>query len=214
MARGGRKPSVTARPHVRPLKVMLVDDHTVVREGLRLLIEPEPDLEVCGEASTLEEALEGECAPDVVLADLVLQEARGTEVLDALRDRFPDAAVLVLSMVDKPTDVNLALAAGASGFILKEAASDEVLDGLRRVGRGEQYLQPALGAELARWAAGPRLVHARIPGALTRREEEVLRLLALGHTNAEVAQILGVSLRTVETHRGHLLQKLGIRTRA
>jgi two-component system response regulator NreC len=193
---------------------MLVDDHTVVREGLRLLIEPEPDLEVCGEASTLQEALDADCVPDVVLADLVLQEARGTEVLGRLRDRFPGAAILVLSMVDNPTDVNLALAAGASGFILKEAASDEVLDGLRRVGRGEQYLQPALGAELARWAAAPRRVHARVPGDLTRREEEVLRLLALGHTNAEVAQILGVALRTVEAHRGHLLQKLGLRTRA
>jgi two-component system response regulator NreC len=117
-------------------------------------------------------------------------------------------------MVDNPREVRLCLEAGAAGYLLKEAAAADVVDAIRRVARGELYLQPSLGASLAR--AGDARTRTRYGSveALTPRECDVLRMLALGHTNAEVARSLGVALRTVEAHRGHIVQKLGVHTRA
>ncbi len=197
-----------------PISVLLMDDHVVVREGLRALLERQDDIDVLAEAGSVGEAVGLDVAPDVVVADLVLPDDRGADVVRRLNDRYPDASILVLTMVDNPTDVQLCLAAGARGYLLKETASTELVDAVRKVAGGEDYLQPSLGAALAKWREAPGRVHARAIDDLTPREREVLRLIALGHTNAEIATMLYVSVRTVENHRASVLRKLGLRTRA
>jgi signal transduction histidine kinase/DNA-binding NarL/FixJ family response regulator len=195
-------------------KVLLLDDHAVVREGLRLLLDREKDLEVCGEASTLDEVACFECDPDVVLTDLMLGEQGGPNVVVRLREQFPNAGVLVLSMVDNPRDIHYVLRAGGSGYLLKGADGDELVDAVRRVARGEEYVQPCLGGVLARWrerAATDASVR-RYP--LTPRQREVLALVVRGHTNVEIARLLNVTVRTVEAHRMHICQRLGVKTRA
>jgi two-component system, NarL family, response regulator NreC len=193
-------------------KVLLLDDHPVVTEGLRLLLDAESDLAVVGTAASLEEALATPGVPDVIVADLVLGADGAGATVAALLDRFPDGRVLVLTMVDDPDAIHAALAAGAQGYLLKEAAAGDLVDAVRRVACGEDYLQPAVGAMLAR--ARTSDTTAFPPDLLSPRESEVARLLALGHTNAEIAELLGVSERTVESHRARLLEKLGVRTRA
>lgn len=197
-----------------PLRVFLVEDHVVVRQGLRHLLEHQSGLAVCGEAATVAEATSHPAEPDVVVIDLVLPDGKGHDVVSRVRERWPSAALLVLTMVDNPSEVRLSLGAGASGYLLKEAAADEVVEAIRRVGRGEQYLQPSLGAALTRMSdAGSRPRSGSIE-ALTDRERDVLRLLAVGQTNAEVGRSLGIALRTIEAHRAHIVQKLGLHTRA
>lgn len=196
------------------ISVLLMDDHVVVREGLRALLERQDDIRVIAEASSVAQAESLEVEPDVIVADLVLPDDRGADVVRRLRERHAEAAVLVLTMVDNPTDVQLCLAAGARGYLLKETASTELVDAVRRVAGGEDYLQPSLGAALAKWRDAPGQIRARASGDLSEREREVLRLIALGHTNAEIATMLFVSVRTVENHRSSLMRKLGLRTRA
>src|SRR3712207_6073783 len=196
------------------ISVLLMDDHVVVREGLRALLERQDDVTVLAEAGSVAEAVAVEVQPDVVVADLVLPDDRGADVVKRLYERYPDSAILVLTMVDNPTDVQLCLAAGARGYLLKETASTELVDAVRKVVGGEDYLQPSLGAALAKWRDAPGRVHAQAIDDLTPREREVLRLIALGHTNAEIAQMLYVSVRTVENHRASVMRKLGLRTRA
>ncbi len=196
------------------ISVLLMDDHVIVREGLRALLERQDDIDVLAEASSVGEAVMLEVQPDVIVADLMLPDERGAEVVRRLRDRYTESAVVVLTMVDNPTDVQLCLAAGARGYLLKETASTELVDAVRKVAAGEDYLQPSLGAALAKWRETPGRVHARAIDDLTPRELEVLRLIALGHTNAEIGTMLYVSVRTVENHRASVMRKLGLRTRA
>jgi two-component system response regulator NreC len=196
------------------ISVLLMDDHVVVREGLRALLERQDDIDILGEAGSVTEAVEAGVDPEVIVADLVLPDDRGAEVVRRLRERYPSAAILVLTMVDNPTDVQLCLAAGARGYLLKETASTELVDAVRKVAGGEDYLQPSLGAAIAKWHETPGRVRARAVDGLTPREREVLRLIALGHTNAEIATMLYVSVRTVENHRAGVLRKLGLHTRA
>ncbi len=198
----------------QPIRVMLMDDHNVVREGLRVLLERQSDFRVVAEAGTVAEAEAVQADLDVVVADLVLPDERGADVVRRLRERFPRAAILVLTMVDNPTDVQLCLAAGAKGYLMKEAAGAELTDAVRAVAQGREYLQPALGAMLARWREVPGRVRARASVDLSEREREVLRLIALGHTNVEIAGLLVLSVRTVENHRASLMRKLGVKTRA
>ncbi len=194
--------------------VLLVEEYTVVRRSLRRLVDDEPDLEVCGGVGTLAEATGGSWEPDVVVHGLLFPDASGPEVVVQLRERFPRAGLLVLSRLDTPTYVHLAMRAGADGYVLKTADPREVIDAIRRIAGGEGYVQPSLGAVLARWDEMPRRHDPHSLDALTAREQEVLELLALGHTNAEVAHALGVALRTVEAHRTHVMQKLGLHSRA
>jgi DNA-binding NarL/FixJ family response regulator len=196
------------------LQVFLVEDHGVVRHGLRHLLEHQPGMAVCGEAATVAEAESTVAEPDVVLVDLVLPDGKGHEVVAKVVARWPEAAVLVLTMVDNPSEVRLCLEAGAAGYLLKESAAADVVEAVRRVGRGEQYLQPSLGAMLARARDARGRARLGSVESLTPRECDVLRMLAFGHTNAEVARSLGVALRTIEAHRAHIVQKLGLRTRA
>lgn len=196
------------------IAVLLMDDHVVVREGLRALLERQDDIDVMAEASTVAEAVALDVDPDVVVADLMLPDERGVEVVRRLKQRHQNAAILVLTMVDNPTDVQQCLAAGARGYLLKETAGSELVDAVRKVAGGEDYLQPSLGAALAKWKESPGRVRARAVDDLTPREREVLRLIALGHTNSEIASMLYVSVRTVENHRAGVMRKLGLRTRA
>ena len=191
-----------------PRRVFILDDHTVVRAGVRLLLDDEPDLVVVGEAASIAELGAQSVGYDVVVADLILPDASGEQVVKAVRAHAPGANILILSMIDDVNAAALALRAGAVGYLTKDAAALELVNAVRSVAAGRRYLQPALGAQLA---AGEPAGRSTV---LRDDELAVLRLLALGHTNAEVARLLGVSLRTVESRRARLFGKLGLRTRA
>lgn len=195
--------------------VLLVDDHAVVRAGIRLLLESQPGVSVVGEASSAEEALRMslERDPDLIVTDLSMEGLRGAAVVEAFVEHFPNALILVLSMVDSPADVRRAMDAGARGYLLKGAAAAELPDAIARIVSGELYVQPALGAMLAARAATSS-THADPIAALSEREREVLDLLVLGHTNVEIASLLFLSPRTVETHRASIQRKLGVKSRA
>jgi two-component system response regulator NreC len=196
------------------IEVVLVDDHAVVRSGLRLLLEKQNDIEVVGEAGNAKDAIFRARAlkPDVMLLDVVMPGESGIEVLPKLLKESPETRVLVLSMQDDPSYVREAFAAGASGYVLKEAADEEVVSAVREIADGGRYVHPALGARLVAAEAEERAAAEADP--LSEREREVLRLLALGHTNQEIAEQLYISVRTAESHRAHIMQKLRLSTRA
>jgi len=196
------------------IRVLIVDDHAVVRAGLRLLLDAQDDIETVGEAGDAREAIfeTRSTKPDVVLMDVVLGDKSGIDVTPELIHEQPQARVLVLSMQDDPRYVREAFAAGAHGYVLKEAADTELVTAVREVARGGSYVHPALGARMA--AADAAAADAAEHDPLSDREREVLRLLALGHTNQEIAQMLFISVRTAETHRAHIMQKLRLETRA
>jgi two-component system response regulator NreC len=196
------------------IRVLIVDDHAVVRSGLRLLLDAEPDIEVVGEAGGVREAVfeARSTKPDVVLMDVVMPETSGIDGIPAVLKDAPDAKVLLLSMQDDPRYVREAFAGGASGYVLKEAADTELVAAVREIARGGRYVHPALGARLATAEAEERARAEADP--LSDREREVLRLLALGHTNQEIAAMLYISVRTAETHRAHIMQKLRLASRA
>jgi two-component system, NarL family, response regulator NreC len=196
------------------ISVVVVDDHAVVRSGLRLLLESQDDIEVAGEAGNAKDAIFRARAlkPDVLLLDVVMPGESGIDVLPQLLKESPDTRVLVLSMQDDPSYVREAFGAGASGYVLKEAADEEVVTAIREVAGGGSYVHPALGARLVAAEAAERAAAEADP--LSDREREILRLLALGHTNQEIAQQLYISVRTAESHRAHIMQKLRLTTRA
>jgi two-component system, NarL family, response regulator NreC len=194
------------------IRVLVVDDHSVVRAGVRLLLDNEDDMEAVGEAADAREALEmaGKLTPDVVLMDVGLPGTTGVDAAAEIRHILPDVRILMLSMQDEPSYVRQAFANGAIGYVLKEAADAELVTAVRRVASGERYVHPTLGAKLVGDSGAPR----REDDPLSDREREVLSLLALGHTNQEIAERLVVSVRTVEAHRAHILTKLRLSTRA
>ncbi len=196
------------------ITVLIADDHAVVRSGLRLLLEAQEDIEVVEEAGSADEAVRHArlYKPDVVLLDVVMPGRSGIEALPDILAAAKDTRVLVLSMQDDPSYVREAFAAGASGYVLKEAADIEVVAAVREVAAGGRYVHPALGARLLDAEAEASSKTADDP--LSEREREVLRLLALGHTNQEIAKMLFISVRTAETHRAHIMQKLGLSSRA
>jgi len=196
------------------IQVVLVDDHAVVRSGLRLLLDGQEDIKVVGEAGNAQDAVFRARAlrPDVILLDVVMPGESGIEVLPTLLKESPDTRVLVLSMQDDPSYVREAFAAGASGYVLKEAADEEVVSAVREIAGGGSYVHPALGARMVAAEAQERAAAEADP--LSEREREVLRLLALGHTNQEIADQLYISVRTAESHRAHIMQKLRLATRA
>jgi DNA-binding NarL/FixJ family response regulator len=197
------------------IRVALCDDHAVVRSGLRRILADEADIEVVGEAGTAEEAvaLAGATRPDVFVMDLGLPGTSGIAATREVVAANPSTKVLVLTVHDDVAYLRKAFDAGARGYLVKEAADVELILAVRHVATGQDYVHPALGAALL--APGATAPRAGGPGGeLSERELEVLRLVALGHTNAEIAAELYVSVRTVETHRAHLQQKLGIKTRA
>ena len=197
------------------MRVALCDDHGVVRSGLRRILAAEPDLEVVGEAGTIREAvvLAASERPDVFVMDLNLPDGSGINATATVRKASPATRVLILTVHDDVAYLRRAFEAGADGYVLKEAADVELVNAVRQVASGHQYVHPTLGAALL----APDTPTARFGGpggALSEREVEVLRCIALGSTNSEIAEGLYVSVRTVETHRAHIQQKLNIRTRA
>jgi two-component system response regulator NreC len=198
----------------KAIRVLIVDDHAVVRSGLHLLLDAENDIEVIGEAGNVQEAIfeAREKKPDVVLMDVIMPGESGIEGVPKVLNEAPAARVLVLSMQDDPRYVHEAFAAGASGYVLKEAADAEVVAAVHEVAGGGRYVHPALGARLVTADAEAKAREEADP--LSEREREVMRLLALGHTNQEIAKILFISVRTAETHRAHIMQKLRLSTRA
>jgi two-component system response regulator NreC len=196
------------------IKVLLVDDHAILRAGLRRVLDAEDDIEVVAEAGSSERAIFEalETKPDVAVVDVVMPGKSGIEATPDLIGAVPEMRILVLSMQDDPRYVRAAFEAGASGYVLKEAADTEVVDAVRTVASGERYVHPALGARLVTAEVEERKRAKSDP--LSEREREVLRLLALGHTNQEIAQMLYISVRTAETHRAHIMQKLRLSSRA
>jgi len=190
-------------PAGAPSTIVIADDHAVVRQGLQLVLEAEGDFAVVGEAGDLAATHRRlrECAPDILLLDLHMGRELSLAALPQLRAESPTTAVVILTMEDDPAFARQALAAGAAGYVLKETSRAELARAIRMVGKGGTYLDPAV--------AGQTLANGGQP-ALTERETEVLRLLALGHTNAEIATRLYLSVRTVETHRANLQRKLGV----
>lgn len=198
----------------KPIRVLIVDDHAVVRSGISLLLAREADIEPVGEAGTGREAIfeARSLKPDVILMDVVMPDQTGLEALPTLIHEHPETKVLLLSMQDDPRYIREAFAAGASGYVLKEAADAEVVNAVREVARGGRYVNPELGARLV--AADAEEKRRAESDPLSERENEVLRLLALGHTNQEIARQLYISVRTAETHRAHIMQKLRLTSRA
>jgi two-component system response regulator NreC len=197
-----------------PVRVLVVDDHAVVRAGLRLLIDREESMVVVDEAADANEAIFRvmEHKPDVLLIDVTLPGESGIQAIPKLLAASPDTKILVLSMHDDPRYVREAFAAGASAYVLKEAADSEVVAAIREVAAGGSYVNPVLGARMV--AADAKEQAEARADPLSEREHEVLRLLALGHTNQEIAKSLFISVRTAETHRAHIMQKLGLASRA
>ena len=203
-----------AMPHestAGDVTVVIADDHAVVRKGLRMLLEAEPGLRVVAEAGTVPDAIRMARAhrPRVLVLDLNMPGGSSLEAIPTILET-PGVAIVVLTMQDDPSFARGALQAGALGFVLKEAADDELLGAIRLAAAGETYLNPRLGARLAAAPEQP----SGPPDDLSDREVEVLRLIALGHTNPEIAAQLYLSVRTIETHRQHIQQKLGRTSRA
>lgn len=193
-------------------KIVLADDHAVVRNGLRMLLAAEEDFEVVAEAGDMESTGHYVRAhrPEVLVLDLNMPEGSSLPSIPDLLESSPDTRVVVLTMQDDPAFAREALRAGALGYVLKQAAGAELVDAVRAAAAGETYLNPRLGAQVA--AAPPE--PAGPPDDLTDREVEILRLIALGHTNTEIASQLYLSVRTVESHRAHIQQKTAQSTRA
>jgi two-component system, NarL family, response regulator NreC len=192
--------------------IVLADDHEVVRTGLRLILDSEPDLAVVAEAGNVESALRYVRGhrPAVLVLDLNMPEGSSLPAIPRVLEETPDTAVVVLTMQSDPAFAREAMRAGALGYVLKQAAGTELVEAVRLAARGETYLNPRLGAQVAAEPRGPE----GPPDDLTERELEILRLIALGHTNAEVAAQLYLSVRTVESHRAHIQQKTRRSTRA
>ena len=194
---------------VKPIRVIIADDHSIVRRGLRELLEAEGDFEVVAEAGDIASAkryLHGH-KPDVLILDLNMPDGSSLEAIPAMRGDCPETRIVVLTMQNEPAYARRALSAGALGYVLKDAADAELVEAVRRASVGDSYLNPRLGARLAAEPSGP-------PDGLTERELDVLRMIALGHTNAEIADRLYLSVRTVETHRAHIQQKLSLGSRS
>jgi len=196
------------------VRVLVVDDHAVVRAGLALLVDSADDLEAVGEAGSARDAVfeARTTKPDVILLDVMMPDQSGIDVVPQLLKEHPDTKVLVLSMQDDPRYVREAFEVGASGYVLKEAADTELVTAIREVAGGGRYVHPELGARLVAAETAERRRAEEDP--LSDREREVLRLLALGHTNQEIAKELYISVRTAETHRAHIMQKLRLSSRA
>jgi DNA-binding NarL/FixJ family response regulator len=192
------------------IRVLVTDDHTVLRKGVAALLERENDMAAVGEAATADQAVIKARAlqPDVILLDLVMPRKSGFDVLPELHKVAPKTRVIMLTMQTNPSSIRQALNSGAAGYVAKHALDTDLLDAIRRVAAGSRYLDPGLGSDLVVSEADA------LNEPISERERDVLFLLALGYTNQEIATMLYISVRTVETHRAHIMQKLQLQTRA
>jgi two-component system response regulator NreC len=192
------------------LRIVIADDHSIVRRGLRQVLESEAGLEVVAEADDIESARRYTRGhkPDVLVLDLNMPGGSTLDAIPEIRAESPETKIVILTMQNEPAYAREALGAGVLGYVLKEAADTELVEAVKRAAAGDTYLNPRLGARVAATPPpGP-------PDGLSEREVEVLRMIALGHTNTEIAQTLFLSVRTVETHRAHIQQKLRLASRA
>jgi DNA-binding NarL/FixJ family response regulator len=190
--------------------VVIVDDHPLVRSGIRADLADEGDIEILGEGETAERAvcLAGSLRPDVLLLDLLLPGASGYEVIPRIVEASPRTKVVICSAMTSAGSIRRAFSAGASGYVAKRASDGELLEAIRRVVADHRYVDPSLGASLV----AP--LDAGLPESISDRERDVLQLLALGYTNHEIANMLFISVRTVDTHRAHIMRKLELHSRA
>ncbi|HEX5192048.1 MAG TPA: response regulator transcription factor [Solirubrobacteraceae bacterium] len=195
-----------------PITVVLADDHRVVRSGLRVLLETDGRFTVLGEAGSVATTYEQvqACHPQVLVLDLNMGGESSLDAIPQLREELPGTQIVVLTMQENPGFARAALRAGAVGYVLKDAADSELMDAVALAAEGRTYLNPELGAKLA---AEPDQREDR-PDSLSAREAEVLRLIALGYTNGEIATDLDLSVRTIESHRAHIQQKIGLTARS
>lgn len=201
------------------IRVLIADDHAVLRAGLRMLIGAQPDMEVVGEAADGEEAVRkvAKIRPDVAIVDLTMPGEGGIKAIEQIRRESPKTRVLVLTMHEVPAYLRAAFAAGAAGYVVKSAADFELLSGIRSVHRGRAVLDPGLAGMVTAGALGKRPGGQQaggVAGLLSAREREVLDLVAQGYTNQQIADRFGLSVKTVETYRARLVDKLGLRSRA
>ncbi|HEX2351034.1 MAG TPA: response regulator transcription factor [Ktedonobacterales bacterium] len=200
------------------IRVLLADDHTILRAGLRMMLDAQPDIEVVGEASDGRQALAEaqRLQPDVVLMDITMPEMNGIEATRQVKRTLDSTRVLILTMHENEEYLFQVLRAGASGYILKEAASTELISAIRIVWAGRFYMSPSaqsmmVGDYLQRVRSGEERDSY---SALTEREREILKLVAEGHTNNQIAERLFISPKTVDTHRTHIMDKLNLHSRA
>jgi DNA-binding NarL/FixJ family response regulator len=193
------------------VRVLIADDHGIVRSGLRLLLDRQSDIEVVAEAEDGADALEKVVAekPDVAILDVSMPRMTGLQATHEIKKQAPETQVLILSMHDDERYLFEALRAGAAGYVLKRAADQDLLDAVRAAARGEPFLTPSAQQTLIR----DFLERGEQQSELTPREQEVVKLIAEAHTNKEIAEILHLSEKTVESHRANVLQKLGMRDR-
>lgn len=198
-------------PPVTPIRVVIADDHTIVREGLRALLSAEEDMQVVGEASDGADALQEvlRTKPDVVVMDLGMPRLNGVEATQQIRNHQPDTQVVVLSMHSGEEFVRPAIRAGAAGYLVKGSGLSDLVAAIRAVRRGEAFFSPSVAKLVLDRSA--LLAESPRPDELTNREREVLQLIAEGNSSADVARILTLSVKTVESHRSHIMDKLGVR---
>lgn len=198
-----------------PIRVLVADDHTLVREGLCALLAADNTIEVVAEAQDGVDALNKcrECKPDIAVLDIAMPKLNGLLAAKRIRSEFPEVKVLVLSMYSEEEYVTEALRAGASGFIMKDAAASELISALKTVSRGERFLSPTVSWKLVKkYVVNGRHVEVREKEKLSNREKEVLQLIAEGYTSSEIASILKLSVKTVQAHRSRIMEKLDIHT--
>jgi DNA-binding NarL/FixJ family response regulator len=201
---------------IKKKQIFLIDDHVVMREGLRRLLEEEPDLAVCGEAENSKKAISEleKGLPDLAIVDISMPGANGLELIKNLKARFPALRMIVLSMHDESLFAERVIRAGAAGYIMKQVSTPQLLGAIRTVLRGEIYLSPTLSSQLLKSLTSGHKKPSHSLDRLSDREIEVLRLIGEGYTTREVASSLGVSAKTVESHRGNMRQKLNLSTGA
>jgi DNA-binding NarL/FixJ family response regulator len=192
------------------MRILIADDHGIVRSGLKLLLDRQADMDVVAEAEDGVEALEKVLSekPEVVILDVAMPRMTGLQATHEIKKQAPDTQVLILSMHDDERYLFEALRAGAAGYVLKQAADQDLVDAVRAAARGEPFLTPAAQQTLIR-----EFLERGEQPELTPREQEVVKLIAEAHTNREIAEILHLSEKTVESHRANVLQKLGMRDR-
>lgn len=199
-----------------PIRVLIADDHGVLRAGLRALLNSEPELEVVGEAADAEQVLTlaKELHPDIVLMDLSMPKGGGIYATQQLQKLVPSTRVLILTVHEDDSLLREAVQSGAAGYILKRAVESELINAIQAVSRGELYIHPAMTRALLKESTATSPIERTQVETLTHREYEVLRLIAQGNSNRQIAALLTISVRTVESHRANLMEKLNLTCRA